>query len=64
MNKKQAEFLQSYTCHILDSYSNVDDVLSEHGINKKCTNKIKKAFDLIFEVNEICVEITNKKNKK
>lgn len=57
MNKEQKEILAMFTCGILDKYDDYETYLSSHGIDKKYINKISKAFDLIFEVNQICFTI-------
>jgi len=54
MNKKQIEFLKSYTCGILEKYEDIDAIMKSHGIQKKHIKKMNNAFDLIFEVNQSC----------
>lgn len=54
MNKEQKEMLASYTCHILDSYPDMEEYLKEHGIPKEYIEKMNEAFNLIFEVNQCC----------
>jgi len=61
MNKQQADYLARRTCYILDANNDFENDLAAHGIPKKHLNKIKTAFDLIFQVNQEAVEIRNKK---
>ena len=66
MNKYQKEVLANYTCGILDRYPDMDEYLQSHGIDERLLKKMKKAFDLIYEVNQEChkKEIKNKKCKQ
>ncbi len=55
MNQQQKEFLAALTCGILDKYDHIEINLESHGIPKRLINKMSKAFNLIFEVNQECV---------
>lgn len=52
MNQTQKQVVANYTCGILDHYDDMESFLKSHGADRKTMNKMKKAFDLIFEVNQ------------
>lgn len=56
MNEYQKQFVASKTCYILDCHPNIEEQFLAHGIPQELTDKITKAFDLIFEVNQACQE--------
>jgi DNA repair ATPase RecN len=51
MYKEQCQDIMSATCYVLDSNAGLEERLKEAGIDQKDLNKIKKALDLINEVN-------------
>lgn len=59
MNKEQKENLRLVTCGILDRYSDMDEFLEVNKVPKKLVKKINKALDLIFEVNQSCIDDKN-----
>lgn len=60
MNKQQRDVLAGYTCNILERNVDMEDYLAAHGIPKSLIDKMSKAMDLIYEVNQVCF---NKKKK-
>lgn len=54
MTEGQKKVLANYTCSILDKYESFDEFLDGHGIPKNQIDKMKKAFQLISEVNQDC----------
>lgn len=60
MNVEQLQVLKSVTCGILDRNADVEEILKSSGINKRLINKVSKALDLIFEVNQTACELEEK----
>jgi hypothetical protein len=54
MTKEQKERLANLTCYILDTHPDIEEKLNGMGIPKHLVDKITKAFDLIYEVNQEC----------
>lgn len=56
MDEKQKEFLALLTCGILEKYEGIDELLKSNNIPKSLVDKMEKAMDLIFEVNQSCFD--------
>lgn len=54
MTEGQKEALARYTCYILDTNADLEEFLDSHAFPEGIKEKMNKAFDLIFEVNQEC----------
>ena len=60
MNQQQCNIIMSATCYLLDSTDGIEYRLRSAGIKEKELKKVKKALDLIYEVNQTYSEIKTK----
>lgn len=64
MNSLQIQIVKSNTCYILDCHPDVEKNWEEADIPKRLRKKLKKAFDLIYEINqEVCEKEKQKSHK-
>ena len=56
MNKVQKKIVRWNTCYLLDISANMEQDWKNIGVPKKYVNKLKKALDLLFELNQSMVK--------